>query len=287
MKPNLFQYVRPETIENAVFLLHKLSDVGRLIAGGQSLVPTMALRMASPEVLIDISGVKELAVITLKQGVLQIGAGARYADIAASATVAQACPLLCQAIPFVAHPAIRNRGTLGGSLAHADPAAEMPGCMLALNAQIIVQSVSGQRSISAEDFFLGTFLTALRDGEMIVRVEIPSIGDGERHLFQELVRRSGDYAMLGAAFVVKFEGPKINHARLAYFSAGDRALLASGAAATLSDQTPTSALFDACGAKAAQELDCFGDLYNSAKMKKHLINVLTRRVLGALLKDAA
>jgi len=287
MKPNLFQYVRAETITDAVTLLHELSDVGRLIAGGQSLVPTMALRMAAPEVLIDISGVSELATISQSAGVLRIGAGARYADILASQVVAKTCPLLTKAIPHIAHEAIRNRGTIGGSLAHADPAAELPGCMLALNAQIVVQSVRGQRTIPAEEFILGTYLTALHDDELIVSIEIPVISAGEHHLFQELTRRSGDYAMLGAAFVITIDGAAIKHARLAYFSAGDKALLAKDAALLLAGNAPALNVFDACAARAAQELDCLGDLYNSAAMKRQLVKTLTRRVLGQLIKEPA
>ena len=285
MKPNQFQYVRAETIKDAVVLLHELSDAGRLIAGGQSLVPTMALRMASPEVLIDISNVSELATIEHKQNVLHIGAGARYADILTSSVVTKTCPLLTQAIPFIAHEAIRNRGTVGGSLAHADPAAELPGCMLALDARIVVQSVAGQRTIPAGEFFLGTYLTALRDDELIVSVEIPVISDGERHLFQELTRRSGDYAMLGAAVFIAMDGVKIKDARLAFFSVGDKALLANGAAAMLIGQSLTSEILEDCATMAAQELDCLGDLYNSAAMKRHLVKTLTRRVLGELLKE--
>ncbi len=285
MKPNQFQYVRAETIKDAVVLLHELSDAGRLIAGGQSLVPTMALRMASPEVLIDISNVSELATIEHKQNVLHIGAGARYADILTSSVVTKTCPLLTQAIPFIAHEAIRNRGTVGGSLAHADPAAELPGCMLALDARIVVQSVAGQRTIPAGEFFLGTYLTALRDDELIVSVEIPVISDGERHLFQELTRRSGDYAMLGAAVFIAMDGVKIKDARLAFFSVGDKALLANGAAAMLIGQSLTPEILEDCATMAAQELDCLGDLYNSAAMKRHLVKTLTRRVLGELLKE--
>lgn len=266
-------------------LLHELSDAGRLIAGGQSLVPTMALRMASPEVLIDISNVPELATIEHKQNVLRIGAGARYADVLTSSVVAKTCPLLTQAIPFIAHEAIRNRGTVGGSLAHADPAAELPGCMLALGARIVVQSVAGQRTIPAEEFFLGTYLTARREDELIVSVEIPVIADGECHLFQELTRRSGDYAMLGAAFVIAADGAKITDARLAFFSVGDKALLAKSAAATLVGQSLTPEILEDCATMAAQELDCLGDLYNSAAMKRHLVKTLTRRVLGELLKE--
>jgi carbon-monoxide dehydrogenase medium subunit len=235
--------------------------------------------------LIDISNVSELATIEHKQNVLHIGAGARYADILTSSVVTKTCPLLTQAIPFIAHEAIRNRGTVGGSLAHADPAAELPGCMLALDARIVVQSVAGQRTIPAGEFFLGTYLTALRDDELIVSVEIPVISDGERHLFQELTRRSGDYAMLGAAVFIAMDGVKIKDARLAFFSVGDKALLANGAAAMLIGQSLTPEILEDCATMAAQELDCLGDLYNSAAMKRHLVKTLTRRVLGELLKE--
>lgn len=285
MKPNLFQYVRADTVRDAVHLLHELSDAGRLIAGGQSLVPAMALRMASPEVLIDISSIPELALIEQKQDVLCIGAGARYSDIQASALVEKTCPLLSRAIPFIAHEAIRNRGTIGGSLAHADPAAELPSCMLALNAQVVVQNVAGQRRIPAEEFFLGTYMTALRDDDMIVGVEIPVLSHGEHHLFRELTRRSGDYAMLGAGFVIVMDGAIIKNARLAYFSVGDKALLAKEAAATLLGHTPVPEVIDVCATRAARELECLGDLYNSAAMKRHLVKTLTRRLLRELLKE--
>lgn len=284
MKPELFTYVQPETVEETLFLMEELADTYQLLAGGQSLVPTMALRMAAPEVLIDISRVSELQDISSDNGVLRIGAGANYADILASNLVAKACPLLTKAIPAIAHQAIRNRGTIGGSLAHADPASELPACMIALNATVILQTKHTTRHVPAETFFLGTYLTALAEGEMIVAVEIPVIVAGEKHLFHEFTRRSGDYAMLGAAFVIKVDTGTgtVSDARLAYFSISDRPLLAKTAATFLVGQVLSADAIESCANQASEELDCLGDLYNSAAMKRHLVRVLTTRVLGEL-----
>lgn len=282
MKPELFNYIQTETIDETLFLMEELSESCQLLAGGQSLVPTMALRMAAPEVLIDISRVSELRGISLDNGVLRIGAGSCYADILASDLVAETCPLLAKAIPSIAHQAIRNRGTIGGSLAHADPASELPACMVALNATIILQTKQATRHVLSEAFFLGTYLTALAECEMIVAVEIPVIAAGERHLFHEFARRSGDYAMLGAAFVVKTDADTdvLTNARLGYFSISDRPLLAKAAAISLIGQTLRPEIIDTCAHLASEELDCLGDLYNSAAMKRHLVRVLTRRILG-------
>lgn len=286
MKPSLFKYVRAETIDETVFLMRELGGDCQLLAGGQSLVPTMALRMAAPSVLLDISGVAELQGVTCDGKTLRIGAGTRYTDILRSETVAEVCPLLVRAIPAVAHEAIRNRGTIGGSLAHADPASELPACMMALNATLVLRSKEGSRQLLAEAFFLGTYLTELHEGEMIVAVEIPVIGAGDLHLFAELTRRSGDYAMLGGAFCVGTAAGKVSHARLCYFSISDRPLLAHGASAHLIDQPLTPETIEACAVIAGQELDCLGDLYNSAAMKRHLVKTLTCRILKQPAKES-
>lgn len=279
MKPNLFQYVRAKSTKDAVSLLEELGEDTQILAGGQSLVPTMALRMANPETLIDISAIAELQIIELSNGVLTIGAGCRYVDILNRDLVAKSAPLLCQAIPYIAHDAIRNRGTIGGSLALADPASELPACMLALNAVIIVESNDGQRKISALDFFQGTYFTALSENELLVAVEIPEIGSNQIHEFHEISRRSGDYAISGGAFVLTLEDSLITCAQLAYFAVSDCAVLATNAAEALEGVSLSPETIISVSDIVAGEIEFFADLYNSEATKKQVTKVLTRRML--------
>ncbi|PHR90485.1 MAG: molybdopterin dehydrogenase [Blastopirellula sp.] len=279
MKPNLFQYVRAKSTKDAVSLLEELGEDTQILAGGQSLVPTMALRMANPETLIDISAIAELQIIELSNGVLTIGAGCRYVDILNRDLVVKSAPLLCQAIPYIAHDAIRNRGTIGGSLALADPASELPACMLALNAVIIVESNDGQRKISALDFFQGTYFTALSENELLVAVEIPEIGSNQIHEFHEISRRSGDYAISGGAFVLTLEDSLITCAQLAYFAVSDCAVLATNAAEALEGVSLSPETIISVSDIVAGEIEFFADLYNSEATKKQVTKVLTRRML--------
>lgn len=287
MKPKLFQYVRAESIHDAVSLLADLGEDARLLAGGQSLVPAMALRMAAPEVLIDISSIEELQSIELNDGFLKIGAGCRYVDILESELVAMSAPLLTQAIPFIAHEAIRNRGTIGGSLALADPAAELPACMLALDAMIILEGREGTRRLPAMEFFLGTYFTAISDTEMIVAVEIPAISPNQRHGFLEVSRRSGDYAIAGGAFVLEFEKNRVIDTRLAYFSVGDRPVLAPDTALLITHSELNDELISEAGLVASEEIDFLADLYNGVATKKQITKTLTRRLLTQISKKVS
>ena len=284
MKPKLFQYVRAESTQEAVSLLGDLGEDARILAGGQSLVPAMALRMASPEVLIDISSIEELQSIELINGLLKIGAGCRYADIHKSALVTKSAPLIIQAIPSIAHEAIRNRGTIGGSLALADPAAELPACMLALDAVVVLEGREGIRKLPASEFFLGTYFTAISDTEMIVAVEIPTILPNQRHGFLEVSRRSGDYAIAGGAFVVEFEAERVINARLAYFSVGDRPVLAPNTALLLTGSELNDEVIKKAGVAAAEEIEFLADLYNGVLTKKQITKTLTRRLLTQISK---
>lgn len=278
MKPGLFQYVRADDVEKAVSLLQEFGDEAQLLAGGQSLVPAMALRMALPDVLIDISSIAEMRSITLTDDVLRIGAGCRYVDVLRSEDVARAAPMLVQAIPFIAHEAIRNRGTIGGSLAHADPASELPACMLALDAAIVLQSATGARMIAAEDFFLGTYSTALDEGEMIIAVEIPAIAVNQHHRFLEISRRSGDYAISGGAFVLEMDADIITAARLAFFAVGDCAVLAGSEA--LLGKPLNAETIDQVAQRVGEDITFYGDLYNGIGAKRQITKTLTRRLLA-------
>lgn len=279
MKAAPFEYVRVSRFEEIGEVIAAHGDDAQVIAGGQSLVPAMATRMAAPKVLIDITGLPGLSEIHLDGSALRIGALARYFELQASPLVAEHAPLVRDAVPLIAHEAIRSRGTLGGNLAHADPASEMPAVMLALDATIIVQGPDGERRIAATDFFLGTYAVDLEPGEIIVAVSIPEAPAGRRCGIDEIARRAGDYASVGGAFVLDIEDGIVADARLAVFAASDRPTLAEAAAGALRGQ-PIDALglapvLDAVSA----EIEPMADLHNQAATKLHLLRVLTARLL--------
>src|ERR1700726_3116618 len=199
MKASAFAYARATSIANALELLAAHGDKAKVLSGGQSLMPAMNLRLISPELIVDISEIAELRGIAVRGEVLAIGALTRHVDLLKSSEIAAHSPLLTKAVAHVAHPAIRNRGTIGGSLAHADPAAELPACMVALNATIIVRGQAGERRIAAEDFFTGIYETALSAQELLVAVELPVAKKNSAHFFNEFARRHGDYAIVGLA----------------------------------------------------------------------------------------
>src|SRR5580693_8491053 len=199
MKASAFAYARATSVGNALELLAAHGDGAKVLSGGQSLMPAMNLLLLSPDLLVDIGGLDELRGIELVGGKLRIGALTRHVELLNSTEIATHAPLLTEAIAHVAHPAIRNRGTLGGSLAHADPASELPACMLALNATIVVRGQSGERRIAAEDFFRGIYETALSPQELLIAVELPVGQNNSAHFFREFARRHGDYAIAGLA----------------------------------------------------------------------------------------
>lgn len=268
MKWPAFRYGKADSLEAALALKETSGDDARFIAGGQSLLASLAFRLSNPGALIDISGLAELKGISEQGGVLRIGALTSHAVLGRDALVARHAPLLHQAVPLIAHAAIRNRGTLGGNLAYADPASELPACLVALNAEIITISQAGERRIGARDFFTGLFETLLAPGELIKAVDVPAVRPGQRSAIQEIARRAGDYAMAGIAAWA--DG---NKARLVYFGMGEIPVLAEKAsAALLSD-----------GVKAAQEaladdLDPIADQHSTSLMKLHLARVLTGRI---------
>ncbi len=267
MKAPAFDYVRAASVTDACALLAAHGPDARLLAGGQSLVPAMNLRLAAPSVLIDIGRLSELSVIEVRPDRLRIGATARHAAVLDHPGVAAMVPLLTGALRHVAHPAIRARGTIGGNLAHADPASELPACMLALDATLEAVSPRGTRRIPAEAFFTGLFQTSLATDEVLTAVEIPLPAPAS--FFQEIVRRAGDYALVGLAATTAHGGR-----RLAFFSVGDRPILARHAAAAP----------DAAAARAAlvRDLHPHGDLQATPAMRLHLAGVLLDRALAAL-----
>ena len=260
MKAPSFAYAKPRTLAEAFDLLERPG--AKILAGGQSLIPSLNMRLSAPELLIDITGLGALRSITLEQGVVRIGALATHTDIERSADVAKHLPLLAEAARHIAHPAIRNRGTLGGSIALADPAAEYPACLVALEATIVVQSKAGERMIKAEDFFKGLFETDLRSGELVMAVEVPALLKDERSVFLELTRRHGDYAIVGLAGVVKSA-----ERRFALFGLSSKpVLIKPNALEAAKVALPTPA----------------GDLYHSPSTKLHLAKVLLERAWNRL-----
>src|ERR1700738_2364822 len=283
MKAAAFSYARATSVVNALELLVAHGDKAKVLSGGQSLMPAMNLRLISPELIVDIGEIAELRGIAVRGDVLVIGALTRHVDLANSPEIAAHAPLFTEAVAHVAHPAIRNRGTLGGSLAHADPASELPACMLALNATIVVRGQAGERRIAAEDFFTGIYQTALSAQELLVAVELPLAKKRSAHFFCEFARRHGDYAIAGLAAQATVEGDVIKDLRLVFFAVGDRPILAK-AAEKLVKTAITAAILSEASTALGDELDPHDDQQASASMRRHLAKVLLARCVSALLR---
>ena len=277
MKPAPFAYTKAKTLKEAVTLLAKHKDDARLLAGGQSLIATLNMRLSAPDLLIDINGIKNLNGIAKKGKYVEIGALARHAQVEHSDVIAKHAPLITLAMPHIGHPAIRNRGTFGGSIAFADPAAELPACLLALGGEIDIAGPRGKRKVKADAFFKGLFETALRPQEMITAIRIPAADKATRVGFAELVRRHGDYAIVGLAASARGNGKGLADVRLAYFGVGDTPVRARKAEAAL-------AAGDVDAAVKALDLDPHDDVQATAKTKKHLAGVLLRRVAKQLME---
>jgi len=282
MKASAFSYARATSVANALELLVAHGDGAKLLSGGQSLMPAMNLRLVCPELVVDIGAIDELKGIALSGDVLTIGALTRHVELASSPEIAAHAPLLSEAIAHVAHPAIRNRGTLGGSLAHADPASELPACMVALNATIIVRGQAGERRIAATDFFTGIYQTALSAQELLVAVELPVAGKNSVHFFHEFARRHGDYAIVGTAAQAIVQAGRFGDLRLAFFAVGDRPVLA-GAASRLVHVAVTPALLSEAATALGDELAPETDQQASAAMRRHLARILLARCVCTLL----
>ncbi|HEU0058414.1 MAG TPA: xanthine dehydrogenase family protein subunit M [Hyphomicrobiaceae bacterium] len=283
MKAAPFEYVRATTLAEVFQLWREAGPEARLLAGGQSLMPALAFRLSEPSVLIDISRVADLTGISVENGALRIGALTTHAELGAHALVREHAPLLGEAAPLIAHPAIRNRGTLGGSLAYADPAAELPACCLALGATIVARSATGERRIAADAFFVGLYATALAENELIAAVEFPRRQAGERSTILELARRSGDYAMAGIVARATVAGQSLADPRLVLFGVGEVPVLARAAMAALAGRPADAANIAAAQAALAQELEPPADLNGGADMKRHLAQVLLARAIQRLI----
>ena len=279
MKAPRFAYARPASVAEALALLDKHKDDARVLAGGQSLVPMLNFRLASPKVLVDVNRIAGLAGIKVTKSHVRIGALTRHVDLERSADIARHLPLVAAAVPHIAHPAIRNRGTFGGSCALGDPAAELPACALALGATFVVAGKKGERRVAAADFFKGLYATALKTGELLVAAEFPLPKPGYASAFGELARRHGDYAMVGVAAHGSTKGGKFSDMRVAFFGVGDRPQLAAHFARALEGEPATAKSVDEALAKLDADLAPRADLYSSTATKLHLAKVLAGRVL--------
>lgn len=282
MKASAFNYARATSVANALELLGTHGDRAKVLSGGQSLMPAMNLRLISPELIVDIGELAELRGIVVRGDIVSIGALTRHVDLQRSHEIAAHAPLLTEAVAHVAHPAIRNRGTLGGSLAHADPASELPACMVALNATIVVCGPKGERRIAAMDFFKGIYETGLSPDELLTSVELPVGRTGSAHFFHEFARRHGDYAIAGLAAQASIDGGRFTNLRLAFFAVGDRPVVAKAASGLIGIPITSAILSDAAAA-LGRELDPQEDQQASASMRRHLAKVLMRRCVAALL----
>lgn len=282
MKPAAFDYFAPKSIDEALALLAEHGYDAKPLAGGQSLVPTMNFRLAQPGVLVDLNGIDDLFFVAASGDGLRIGAMTRQRTVERSPLVQARAPLIHEAMPHIAHPQIRNRGTFGGSLAHADPAAELPALAVALGAKLRVQSSRGERWIDATDFYVGLFATDLQPDELLVEIAIPDLPPRTGWAFDEVSRRHGDYAMAGAAAIVTLdESGAVAAARLVYLSIGDFPTPAVQAEQALLGQHPTAdAIRAAAEAAAAHDIDPIGDIHASADYRRHLAKVLAARVLA-------
>jgi carbon-monoxide dehydrogenase medium subunit len=274
VKPAPFAYKKARSLDEAVALLGEHNDA-RLLAGGQSLIATLNMRLSAPSVLIDINGISGLDGITEKNGTVEIGALVRHVHAERSNVIARLAPLIARAMPHIGHAAIRNRGTLGGSIAFADPAAELPACLMALDGEVDATGPKGKRTIKAADFFKGLLETALGPQEMLTAIRIPVVTKDTRTGFAELARRHGDYAIVGLAATARGDGKKLKEVRLSYFGVGDTPVRPRKSEAALESG-------DIDAAVAALDLDPHDDVQATAATKKHLAGVLLRRVAAQL-----
>ena len=290
MKPAPFQYHAPRSLSDALSLLAEHGYDAKPLAGGQSLVPTMNFRLAQPGILIDLNSIPELAYIRLaSDGSLHIGAMTRHSTVELDPLVAQHAPLLHETMPHIAHRQIRNRGTIGGSLAHADPSAELPSVMVALDARFRLQSRTDERFVAAADFYQGLFTTDLAPEELLVEIAIPPMPARSGYAFDEVARRPGDYAMVGVAAVVTLDAVgRCADAKLVYLSVGEGPTPAMQAVAALLGQPPSPELIAlAANIAADNDIDPVADIHASAAYRRQLAKVLARRTLTRAFERAS
>ncbi len=281
MKPASFKYVAAASLDHALALKAEHGDEARFLAGGQSLIPAMNFRLARPEVLIDINGLTELSGIDRSEaGRLRVGALTRYRSLERDADFLGACPLFADALPHIAHPQIRNRGTIGGNLSHADPASELPALAVAMQAEMGITSVTGERRVPASEFFVGLLTTDLGSDEMLVDITFPARRPLSGACFMEIARRRGDFAIAGVAALVSLDDERrCAEVRISLCGVGDTPVDASGAASTIVGHRLTGEAIEAVAGRVQQSIEPSGNVHASADYQRHVAGVLTQRVL--------
>ncbi len=285
MKPAPFEYYRPTSLPETFDLLDRYGDDGRILAGGQSLVPTLNMRLVTPRAVIDINKLPGLDAIRLTPEGLVIGALVRQEALEHSDLLGEHAPLIAAAMPHVGHAAIRARGTIGGSLALADPAAELPACVVALGATVRVSHRGGWRDIAAADFFRGIYTTALMPGEIVTEIVVPRAGAGWRWGFEELARRHGDFALAGVAAGVRVERQVVAEVRLVFLGVGVAPVRASRAEAVLVRRRADADALAAAGRALDDDLDPPSDIHGAPALRRHLARVLLARVASRIAEE--
>jgi len=275
VKPAPFAYAKAKSVEDAIKLLGQAD--ARLLAGGQSLMATLNMRLSAPKLLVDLNGIGALSGISVKNGQVEIGALTRHVEAERSADIAKHAPLIALAMPHIGHVAIRNRGTIGGSIAFADPAAELPACLLALHGEVEIAGAKGKRAVKADDFFKGLFETAVGPADVLTAIRLPAATKETRVGFAEFSRRHGDYAMVGLAASAKANGKNLSDVRLAYFGVDATPVRTKKAEAALAGG-------DVEAAVKALDIEPHDDVQSDAATKKHLAGVLLRRVAKQLME---
>jgi CO/xanthine dehydrogenase FAD-binding subunit len=280
MKPARFAYYDPTSVQEVIDLLSQHGDAAKALAGGQSLVPLMNMRLARPEHVIDLNGVAELFYLEEEAGWLRLGAMTRQRQLEKSDLVAERWPLLTRATRFIGHSQIRNRGTVGGSLAHADPSAELPAVMTALDAQFVVRGTNGERTVGPDEFFVTYLTTCLEPDEILVETRVPALPSGSRPAFQEVSRRHGDFALAGAAGIIALDDAGVcQDVRIALFGVAPGPYRAREAEDLLKGEKPTETLLREVSLKAAEQLEPDSDIHASAEYRKEVGAVMVRRAL--------
>ena len=287
LKSPSFNYVKARTVEDAISLLVEHGDMAVIIAGGQSLIPALNLRLSSPEVLIDIGQIKGLSDVVVQGSFVRIGALVLHAEIYRSETVAESIPLLSQAARYVAHDAIRNRGTFGGSLSNAHPASEFPACVVALDGVINIQGPNGLRSVSSDDFFTGLFSTALEPDEILLSVDLAVLKNGQHFVFSEYAPRHGDYAVVGLAASATIEKGVLSSLRLVYFGVEDRPIRALNAEVNLTGKKIDESILKFAMLQLEKELQPSSDFGASANYRLQLAKVMLKRVITEIVEKGA
>ena len=283
MKPAPFKYVAATSLDQALSLKAQYGDDARFLAGGQSLIPAMNFRLARPAVLIDINGLTELAGVgRSKPGEIGIGALTRYRALERDGDFLKACPLFADALPHIAHPQIRNRGTVGGNLAHADPASELPAVATAMGARMRIKSLRGERELAAAKFFVGLLTTDIQPDEMLVEIALPAANPRSGASFMEIARRRGDFALAGvAAIVTQDDAGRCSDVRLALCGVGETPVDASAAASPLLGQACSDDAIDAVAANVQKAITPFGNVHASPDYQRHIAGILTNRAIKA------